>query len=240
MNNNYLKLPLNFDKEKLNHDCQVALKTSWIPHFNSNDYSGSWKAIALRALGGQSENVMPLAGNNSEKENTYQFTPLLDKCPYFKSILEDLHYELEAVRLLKLDPGSIIKEHTDRGLGYEAGEFRIHIPIQTNPGVTFFSSGEPFQPQPGECWYLNAGQPHAVENLGKTPRVHLVIDGHQNEWTDELFKKAGYDFESERLKNKFSKKIEIELMIKNFELMGNEIGDRMAKEWKEKLAKGEF
>lgn len=237
MNNNYLKIPLNFDVKRLQADAITALKTSWIPHFNTNDYSGSWQALSLRSIGGQTTSLMPLAADENAK---YLNTPLVEKCPYFKEIIESFEYELEAVRLLKLDPGSIIKEHTDQGLGYENQEFRIHIPIQTNPEVTFYSCGEPFRPEPGECWYLNAGQPHAVENFGKTPRIHLIIDGIRNDWTDALFKKAGYDFEKEITRDKSAKKEEIAKMILNFEMMNNEIGEQMAAEWKEKLTNEDY
>ncbi|WP_430404079.1 aspartyl/asparaginyl beta-hydroxylase domain-containing protein [Fluviicola sp.] len=40
---------------------------------------------------------------------------------------------------------------------------------------------------PGECWYTNVNFVHSVANRGTEDRVHLVIDGVRNEWTDELF-----------------------------------------------------
>jgi len=236
MNNNYLRLPLDFEVQKLHKDANTALKTSWIPHFNTNNYSGEWNAISLRSIGGKTDSVMPLqVANSNDEQARYSNTPLVDECPYFKTIIESFKCELEAVRLLKFDPGSRINEHSDRGLGYKFGEFRMHIAIQTNPRVKFFSGGEPFRPEPGECWYLNADHPHAVENLGETPRIHLILDGIRNDWTDNLFKKAGYDFEKEAAEKTEKRKNEIEKMILNFELMNNDIGREMAKEWKAKL-----
>ena len=40
---------------------------------------------------------------------------------------------------------------------------------------------------PGECWYTNVNYTHAVSNHGKSDRVHLVIDGERNTWSDDLF-----------------------------------------------------
>jgi hypothetical protein len=41
--------------------------------------------------------------------------------------------EVRSVRLMRLTPGSIIKEHTDLDLGVESGSVRIHMPVTTNP-----------------------------------------------------------------------------------------------------------
>jgi len=47
--------------------------------------------------------------------NGYRDTPLLVKTPYIKSIIDSWKCDKEAVRLLSLAPGSVIKPHkTDR------------------------------------------------------------------------------------------------------------------------------
>jgi hypothetical protein len=51
--------------------------------------------------------------------------------------------------------------------------------------------------QPGECWYANFSLPHSVRNDGATDRVHLVVDGLRNPWSDDMFRVAGYDFAAE-------------------------------------------
>ncbi len=237
MKNNYLKLPFSYDIDLLKKDAIIALQASWIPHFNTNDYSGTWKAVALRSLGGDANNLIPLG--ETETEN-YQNTPLLEKCTYFKSILDQFQYKLEAVRLLKLDPGSIIKEHTDKDLGYEFNDLRIHIPIQTNSKAIFYSCGEPFHMKVGECWYLNASQPHSVDNLGTTPRIHLIIDGIRNEWTDNIFEQAGYDFDFEQKNRQKIREPQIQKMIEALIQMNTPTGLALAQKWKDKLAKKEY
>ena len=36
-----------------------------------------------------------------------------------------------------------------------------------------------------------------MTNRGTTDRIHLVIDGLRNLWTDDVFRQAGYDFAEE-------------------------------------------
>src|SRR5690606_1308503 len=103
-------------------------------------------------------------------------TELLQKCAYFKEILNHLKCEKESVRLLCLAPGSEIKEHSDPHLGYEFGWFRLHIPIVTDQKVEFYVNGNSIKMQPGECWYANFHLPHSVKHKGSVNRVHLVID----------------------------------------------------------------
>ena len=53
--------------------------------------------------------------------------------------------------------------------------------------MTFTLAGKKLEMKPGECWYTNVNHIHSVSNHGKTDRIHLVIDGQRNEWSDELF-----------------------------------------------------
>jgi hypothetical protein len=105
---------------------------------------------------------------------------------------------IETVRLLALSPGSIINEHRDMGLGYEDGRFRLHIPITTDADVSFVVDGCRLQMDAGQCWYANFSLPHAVHHNGTRRRIHLVIDGLRNDWTDRLFASAGYNFQLEK------------------------------------------
>jgi hypothetical protein len=234
---NYLALPMSFDIEKLQQDLSIVLELNWQVHFNKNDYEGNWDVIALRSLDGKAESIIPIAANMGK---SYMNTPILEKCHYFKSIIDSFQCEVEAVRLLRLAPNSIIKEHTDKDLGYEFGEFRWHIPIQSNPKAIFYSNGELFHMTVGGLWYLNANLPHAVENLGSHDRIHLIIDGKRNKWTDDLFRQAGYDFVTEKKIMQAKRKTEIEWMIANFEQGDTTITQSLAQEWRQKLEDGDY
>jgi hypothetical protein len=93
------------------------------------------------------------------------------------------------VRLLQLAVGAEIKPHSDNCLGYEDGSFRLHIPIITNSEVEFILDGTRLVMNEGECWYIDANFIHSVANKGSQDRIHLVIDGIKNDWTDNMFYK---------------------------------------------------
>lgn len=77
--------------------------------------------------------------------------------------------------LIQLRPGGRIAPHIDAGDSLTRSH-RIHVPIVTNPRVVFVVGDEPKAMRAGEVWEINNKRPHAVRNLGSTPRVHLVCD----------------------------------------------------------------
>jgi hypothetical protein len=93
---------------------------------------------------------------------------------------------LKSVRLLRLAPGSVIREHSDFDLGEELGEVRLHVPVVTNPNVEFYLAGKRVAMEAGECWYLDLSLPHRVQNRGASERVHLVVDCVLNDWLRHL------------------------------------------------------
>jgi hypothetical protein len=192
--NTALRLPLAFDPERLRRDLAICEAEHWAQHFNQRDYAGEWTGIALRSATGQAADIHATPAHSS----AYVDTPLLARCDYFRAILEDFHCEKETARLLSLTPGSEIKEHRDLGLGYPHGTFRLHIPIETDEGVRFRVAGHDLPMQAGECWYADFDQPHSVLHQGERRRVHLVFDCQRNAWSDELFSRAGYRFETEK------------------------------------------
>jgi len=179
----YLKLPFQFDEERLVADLESIMGSQWIPHFNKEGYEGKWNSIALYASGGEATNIFAL--NNDEAPIIE--THIIKDCLYFKEVICHFKCIMLTVRLLRLEVGAEIKPHSDYNLGYEDNNFRLHIPIITNDDVNFILDGNRLQMLPGECWYTNVNYIHSVSNKGKTDRVHLVIDGKRNAWSDDLF-----------------------------------------------------
>lgn len=185
-----IKFPMFFDTEKLKNDLNKIINKNWTAHYNTNDYTGKWTSIALMSQSGKSDAIFALP-NSDEKLVP---TEILDSCTYFKEILDSFLFEKTAVRLLQLAVGAVIKPHSDHCLGYEDGSFRLHIPIITNSEVEFILDGNRLIMNEGECWYIDANFTHSVANRGTEDRIHLVIDGVRNDWTDDLFfKEAGQE-----------------------------------------------
>ena len=179
----HLQLPFQFDETKLLADLARMQQSAWIPHFNTGGYEGDWKVIPLYAPGGDAANIMAHAPTAAAMAPT----PILGECTYFQAVIGTFKCPILSARILRLSVGAEIKPHRDHALGYEDGCFRLHIPIITNPEVHFVLDGEELTMRPGECWYTNVNFVHSVRNDGQADRMHLVIDGERNAWSDELF-----------------------------------------------------
>lgn len=182
-NTAYLKLPFQFNEAKLVHDLSLILDQNWIPHFNTGGYNGDWKVISLVAQDGEASNIFALSTSNSIVSET----ALLKETHYFKEVIDSFKCPILTARILRLGVGAEIKPHRDHELGYEDGNFRLHIPIVTNENVEFVLDGTELTMLAGECWYTNVNYVHSVKNSGEADRVHLVIDGQRNDWSDQLF-----------------------------------------------------
>lgn len=178
-----IQFPFQFNVERLQKDLQTAYSVEWQSHFNKADYDGDWSVMALLSPDGKEQSVTAMPEGNQ----SLSVTPTLQNCPYFQEILDTLLFEKTSVRLMRLATGAVIKPHRDHCLGYEDGVFRIHIPIITNADVEFIVAGKRVVMDEGTCWYINANEEHSVANRGTVDRIHLVIDGKRNDWTDTLF-----------------------------------------------------
>lgn len=180
----FLKLPFVFDSKKLEQDLRHILEKKWVSHFNTDGYKGSWKSVALYSQDGDSSKIT--VASNTDEVNLKE-TDIIEGCRYLKNVLSTFKCPFLSVRLLKLAPNSYIKPHKDYNLGYEDGCFRLHIPILTNNNVDFILDNNYIKMKAGECWYTNVNYMHSVSNKGETSRIHLVIDGKRNSWSDDLF-----------------------------------------------------
>ncbi len=184
---NALQLPFRFDPDLLKADLALVRPDEWTPHYNERDYGGEWSGVALRSLSGRANH---LNSPHEGQRDAFLATELLARCGYFRHVLAQFECPLKSVRLLNLAAGSFVREHSDPALGYEDGEVRIHVPIQTGAAVEFYSAGERLALQEGDCYYVNVSLPHRVNNRGARDRIHLVIDADVNEWVAELFRRG--------------------------------------------------
>ncbi|MFK8164217.1 MAG: aspartyl/asparaginyl beta-hydroxylase domain-containing protein [Lewinella sp.] len=178
----YLKLPFHFEEEALIKDLKAISTKHWTPQIYKMNYKGDWTSIALISEEGDNNNFAYASASEHLKD-----TAALKKCPYFKKVIRSFKCPLISARLLKLNGHSEIKPHRDYKLGYEDNNFRVHIPIVTNNQVEFILGGKKLEMLPGECWYTNVNFIHSVANRSDSARVHLVIDGERNDWSDEIF-----------------------------------------------------
>ena len=192
-----LQLPLSFDPVLLRRDLEVLSATPWTAHFVRQNYEGDWSVIPLRSVAGETHPIRMIYSDPTA--TTFVDTPFLEACATFRKVIAAFACEVRSVRLMRLTPGSVIKEHTDLDLGVESGTARIHIPVITNPGVEFLLNGRRVEMAEGQAWYLRLGDPHAVANRGTTDRVHLVLDLVANAWLMGFFEPSAGDMPSRRV-----------------------------------------
>jgi hypothetical protein len=206
MNPSFSKLPVSFSIDKLQKELAICETDLWTPHFNTNRYEGKWTSVSLRSQSGLTNDITSFANKS------YKNTNLLDRCPYFKEIIDWFQCEKEAVRLLRLGPLSEIKEHVDNDTSYEDGFFRIHIPIITNAEVFFYVDKKRVPMKMGECWYANFQLPHRGENKSTEPRIHLTLDCIRNDWSDKLFTEMGFDIQYSDEKTPYSDEVKQQII----------------------------
>lgn len=183
-----VKLPLAFDVTKMQEDID-NLK------FNQFLY---YDVMPLRAPAFQVDPSIPQpppADDYADGSWTdWKDTNALKQCPYLMSIVDFFreHTKVTLVRLLRLEAGADLKEHTDPTLGIhiEKSVVRLTIPIQVNDQVTFYLNQKPVPMKPGECWYLRLTDPHSITNEGNEERINLTIDMIPNEWVTDMILKA--------------------------------------------------
>ncbi|EON77005.1 hypothetical protein ADIS_2548 [Lunatimonas lonarensis] len=87
---------------------------------------------------------------------------------------------LQFALLVNLPAGKQVLRHVDLADGFKLFS-RVHIPIQTNENCFFEVDGEVIHMKAGEVWEINNSEkPHAVQNLGDTDRIHLLLDWKGN------------------------------------------------------------
>lgn len=169
-------------------DVERLQQSEWIDHFATQNYEGEWTALPLRAPANARHPIETIYSDPAS--HSFVDTPLLEQCAYLRQVLGAFACPLEAVRLLRLAPGSRIKPHADHDLAPELGRVRLHIPITTSADVDFRLNGAPVTMREGECWYLRLSETHSVVNRGAADRVHLVIDAVLNPWLDAELRTA--------------------------------------------------
>jgi hypothetical protein len=87
---------------------------------------------------------------------------------------------LQNFRMQTICGGSDLGRHRERIVGIPGRErqfkLRFHLPIVTNPGVTFWMDGLAFTMKVGWVHLFNQGCMHGVSNAGADLRVHYVFD----------------------------------------------------------------
>jgi hypothetical protein len=107
---------------------------------------------------------------------------------YLAEVLDMFESKLARVRFAYLAPHFKVKPHVDYDPSYVT---RYHIPLITNTACIVGVERKSRQvittfPANGRVYFLNTGLKHWVENCSDEPRIHLIIDVHEQTELEHL------------------------------------------------------
>ena len=183
-----IKLPFTFDTTKLIEEITLYKQANF-------EY---YDVVPLRAPAHLVDNAIPFPPPAADYADgtwcEWLDTKDLINLPYINSIIDFFkeNCTVNLVRLLRLAPNAIVKEHVDPTLALEVEKsmIRLTIPIIKEKGVDFYLNNTIVAMEPGECWYLKLNDPHKIINNTNTVRINLTIDIIPNQWIKDLLKNA--------------------------------------------------
>lgn len=170
----FSRLPPRIEIEPLLAALAAIDESLWKPHFNRDYYQGDWSGVALIST----DSAVELVHGNGP---SIKRQPWLCDSRWEKG-LAGLDLDICNARLLRLGPGSHIREHRDYDLGGPDADMRLHVPLLAPDDVDFMLEDRRVPMRASECWFLDLYRPHSVNNHGTDVRVHLVIDCRPGPW----------------------------------------------------------
>jgi hypothetical protein len=160
----FTQLPICFDAERLTAEVGAFGESPWRPHpqgYVGNDF------LPLLSVNGDPR--------NETFEGPMRPTPFLEQSPYLVDVMARIGASLGRTRLMRLSGHAEVSEHVDVHY-YWRDHMRVHVPIITQPTVTFYCGDQQTHMAAGECWIFDTWRLHRVINDAERSRVHLVID----------------------------------------------------------------
>ncbi len=159
----FIRLPYQFDAERLALELDNLSHCEWLPH--PSGMTGN-QALPLVSRDG---------GSNDDFDGRMKQTGYLADSPYIQQCMHHIDEVYGRSRLMALDPGSEVSRHVDFNYHWLT-RVRIHIPVVTNPDVIFYCGDEHVHMEAGSCWIFDSWRHHRVVNGGSERRTHLVLD----------------------------------------------------------------
>lgn len=159
----FLKLPWRFDAVQLAKEVDALPPSYWLDH--PSGLAGN-TAVPLVSVDG---------AMNHAFDGAMKPTEALLSSAYLHQVVASFGEVVARSRLMRLAPGAKVAEHVDFNYHW-VSRVRIHVPIITNPAVTFYCGEESIHMAEGESWLFDSWRRHRVLNEGAKTRTHLVID----------------------------------------------------------------
>jgi hypothetical protein len=159
----FYRLPLRVDVERLRAEVAQFTESDWQRH--PDGFPGNSAIRLISAEGCESDDFV----------GRMRPTPQLQRCPYIRQILAAFGVVWSRSRLMRLGAGASVPQHSDINYHW-FNRVRIHIPVQTDPTVSFTCGDQTVHMAAGEAWIFDNWRMHEVHNGNAQDRIHLVAD----------------------------------------------------------------
>ena len=149
LTNEFIQLPLLFDVEQLKKEVAKFTQADWKPHHEG--FNGNF-SIPLISVGGK---------NNNDFKGEMKETSYLQSSPYLRQVISSFGEVIGRSRLMGLAPGAEVPLHSDINYHWFR-RVRIHVPIVTEPSVTFYCADKEINMKAGEAWIFDSWKYHRV------------------------------------------------------------------------------
>jgi hypothetical protein len=175
----YFKINFNFNKNIFLEECK-QIDDLFVSHRKNDSNNGyqhrGWSAITLHGIDKNKTEHYTQYGFKSQDEANYQWTDVCDNIPNIYNFLNSLPYrKFDRVRIMRLESHGYIMPHNDNNKR-TFGPLNIAI---NNPDKCFFIFEKygivPFEP--GNGFILDVSKTHAVINMSKETRYHIIVHG---------------------------------------------------------------
>ncbi len=134
----FIRLALTVDVDRLRSEIAQFGPGDWRDHPQGHPGNSALPLVARHGQAHDDGVAGPMAP-----------TPHLARCPYVRQVLAALNAPLGRSRLMRLDAGAEATSHVDANY-YWSQRVRVHIPIETTPGVRFLCGDAETHMAPGE------------------------------------------------------------------------------------------
>ena len=174
----FIRLPFAFDADRMAEEIEALDDSAWMAHPSRMRGNAAVPLISRNA------------GDNDDFDGVMSPTRHLDRCEYVRQVMASFGEVLGRSRLMRLAPGAEVATHVDFNYHWYT-RVRIHIPVITDPAVTFYCAGDNVHMRPGESWIFNSWRRHRVVNESDVHRVHLVLDAAGSSRFWEVVRRMG-------------------------------------------------
>ena len=152
-----------------------------------------------------------------------------DQMPALKALLDKLGLDYFSVRIAKTEPGAFLWEHRDYVELGEDQKLRLHIPLVTSPDANMQIAGAQINMTEGFIWKLDPTTNHAISNVGKDTRIHLILDCYMNDKLKEMLARETLDGSTIRQRPALSRE-ERQALIEKAKSLFEQEGPKKAEE----------